>query len=227
MFKLIILDFDGTLCLTHEAIVYCIMQTFKHHNQLIPSSDKVEKTIGMGINLEETFKFLMNEDLLKNTDLNSWIKTYRSIYNSDEGIARTTLFSRVEDTLTLLKKNNYKLLIVSNKGKLAIEKALAYFDIAKYLSMVIGDTPNIKSKPEPMVYEKLIKPHFSDVESHEVLVVGDTVSDIKFAKNIGAKSCWAQYGYGSHHECISENPDFVINNLFDLHAICGLNDNES
>ena len=75
---------------------------------------------------------------------------------------------------------------------------------------VVGDgTPGFKLKPNRQCWDEIIKPRFPNVEPEQVLVVGDTLTDIQFARNIGAKICWAKYGYGEE-ALASERPDFVV-----------------
>jgi phosphoglycolate phosphatase len=52
-----------------------------------------------------------------------------------------------------------------------------------------------------------------NVDSASVLVVGDTVADVQFAKNIGGKVCWCRYGYGDPEACQKAGPDFVVDSL--------------
>lgn len=53
----------------------------------------------------------------------------------------------------------------------------------------------------------------------EVLVVGDPVADVMFAKNIGAMACWARYGHGDKSEPEKLSPKFVINSLEDVEVL--------
>ena len=55
--------------------------------------------------------------------------------------------------------------------------------------------------------------------------VGDTATDIQFAKNIGAASCWATYGYGDAGRCHTLQPTYRIadiRGLFDVGAFTAL-----
>lgn len=51
------------------------------------------------------------------------------------------------------------------------------------------------------------------LKPEEVLVVGDTVVDVMFAKHVGAVSCWARYGYGDEDLCECFSPDVVVDSL--------------
>lgn len=57
-------------------------------------------------------------------------------------------------------------------------------------------------KPDPGSWTMAIKPAFEQraevvgLQAEDVLVVGDTEADIRYAWNIGARSVWCSYGYG-------------------------------
>jgi phosphoglycolate phosphatase len=51
------------------------------------------------------------------------------------------------------------------------------------------------------------------------LIVGDTETDILFAKAAGIASCWASYGYGEPERCRNLRPDHVITTIEQLPAL--------
>lgn len=239
-YKLIIFDFDGTVFATHEAIIHCINKTFYKYKKQIPARDAVYKTITMGIGLDETFK-LLNRDFVfssieskktnyatENTNnhlesddeglVKKWVDTYREFYRH-EGEEKSYPFDHVKEVLDNLHSSGKIIIIISNKGKEAITSALEKFELKQYVSLVIGDTKGLKKKPDSMIYDKIIKPTFDEVNKDEILVVGDTSADLLFAKNIGADSCWATYGYGLPEECSKINPTYKISNFPDINSI--------
>ena len=50
-------------------------------------------------------------------------------------------------------------------------------------------------------------------------MIGDRHSDIEAAKYTGIKSIGVTYGFGSIEEIEDANPDFVANNVAELHTI--------
>lgn len=93
--------------------------------------------------------------------------------------------------------------------------------------LIVGDkTPGATRKPDVGSFTDVLVPKMRGaglveevVDASEVLVVGDTVADIQFARNIGAKACWARYGYGERVECEELRPDFTIEALMDVIAL--------
>ncbi|PYS18774.1 MAG: HAD family hydrolase, partial [Acidobacteria bacterium] len=71
-------------------------------------------------------------------------------------------------------------------------------------------------KPSAALYDTCIAPEFPHIGRGEILVVGDTELDLRFAANIGARSCWAAFGYGDEEACKALGPDFVISDVRQL-----------
>jgi phosphoglycolate phosphatase len=218
-YKLAIFDFDGTICATREAIVYCIKQTFSALDTPISKENLINHTVASGMGLDETFKIL-NPLFFKQKphDLNHWIATYRYIYLK-EGLGKTYIYNGVKKIFNKFFANNIAIIIVSNKGIDAINAALKHFGLIDYVKLVIGDTKGIKKKPDPMLFDNIIKPKFNNIDLKEMFVIGDTKADILFAKNIGTDSCWVSYGYGKEEECMALMPTMKIAEINELKFI--------
>jgi phosphoglycolate phosphatase len=209
--RVIIFDFDGTLCATHEGITHCMQRTFATFDEPAPSTDEILKTIRAGIGLEETLRVLNSSLGQGGTNvITEWVRTYRTIYNSGEGQSRTFLFDGVIEAFEEVVRSGSSVVIVSNKGEVAVASALHRFGLAPYVSVTVCDRPNTPKKPDPDLFKLRIAPSFPEVCIDDILVVGDTKVDILFARNIGARCCWAAYGYGEPGECIALKPDLIV-----------------
>lgn len=209
--RLFIFDFDGTLCATHEAITYCMQQTFAEFQAPIPDAVAVQRTISAGVTLDDTIRML-NPNLSgrEPAAVAEWVEAYRRIYNGGDGQSRTFLFDGVLEVFERLSADGVRTAVVSNKGIVAIRTALERFGLTPHVSVVVGDTPGVRKKPHPDAFAKLIQPSFPELAADQVAVVGDTTADILFARNVGARACWASYGYGIPEECMNLRPDVVV-----------------
>lgn len=221
--KVLLLDFDGTLFFTKEAIKHCKEQTILHFGYKKIDPEAIDAVINQGLTLEESFKILTEKlEHHSHPTIADMVTHYRELYNSEVGIQKTKIYPNIEETLRKLQHHSIKMIVVSNKGQIAIENTLKFFGIMQYISQVVGSKPGIKSKPDPMIFNEVIKSSLLEYHMDDILVVGDTVPDLLFAKNINAKSCWARYGYGSSEQCMIHKPDFVIDKFSDLIAILKL-----
>lgn len=218
MYKLCLIDFDGTLCATHDAIVHCMFKTFDHYDHPRPDVARVHAAIKGGVGIAQTFASL-HETGLSVPQSEEWRQIYRDIYNSGDGQARSTLFEGAEGLLRTLKENDIPAVVVSNKGEQAVLNAIAHFNLGGYFHMVIAERDGLVLKPDPSSWHELIAPAYPHIAASDVLMIGDTPSDLGYARNIGAKSCWARYGYGDPDLCMAQAPDHIIDALADLNKI--------
>ncbi len=213
-YKLIIFDFDGTLAITHKAIISCIAKTFESFNIAPPAAETIRATIG--INLPNTFKLLY--PAIEESAIPAWVETYRSFYRT-EGQQQLDLFPGTKQLLQLASKSGLSLGIFSNKHVSFVNFFLEKLRIHGLFDLILGDNGQIIKKPNPTVFHSIIKPLFPELDNSQVLMVGDTAVDLLFAKNAGIDVCWAAYGYGDRTECLALQPTFAIDNISELAAI--------
>lgn len=213
-YKLIIFDFDGTLAITHQAIVFCITKTFEYFQVSPPAAEQIIGTIG--INLSDAFKILYPQ--IDVTEIPKWIETYRSYYRT-EGEKQLDLFPGTKEILHLASQSGFSLGVISNKHVNFVNSFLEKSKIHTFFDLIVGDNGEIVQKPSPTVFYSIIKPLFPELDNSQVLVVGDTAVDLLFAKNAQIDSCWAAYGYGDPTQCLALKPNFVINEIAELAAL--------
>ncbi|KAJ5344511.1 hypothetical protein N7452_002515 [Penicillium brevicompactum] len=222
MASLVIFDFDGTLFDTHESISQTIKLIF---DTLLPShtppQDEVLRMIASGAGLTETFTTLHPYPAEFTPAVeNEWVEKYRSLYNT-HGQALVKAFPGAKDLLTELTALGIPTAIVSNKGVAAVKTALERNGLEGLVpeDLIVGDkTPGAKRKPDPSSFTDVLAPALQRkygvrIAGQKVLVVGDTMADIEFARNIGSQVCWCRYGYGDREACQTLGPDFVIDSL--------------
>ncbi|KAK4199939.1 HAD-like domain-containing protein [Triangularia verruculosa] len=220
--KLVIFDFDGTLFDTHDSILHCISKTFSQFQppDKVPSLDAIRATIASGPGLEGAFRTLLrmtteNATDMDTIDLTEWFTTYRTLY-ATEGQPLIKSFDKADRVLQELRTSGIPVVVVSNKGKPALDSILERWGLAPLIDLVIGDTPDVPKKPDPSCFHTSVAPLYPSIEARDILVVGDTEADLIFAKNIGARSCWASYGYGDLEECESLGYDAKIEELYEV-----------
>jgi phosphoglycolate phosphatase len=214
MIKLCILDFDGTLCGTHDAIRHCINLSFDHYGVERPAPDRVDAVIAAGVVMTEAMSILM-DGRLNADEAGQWAATYRAFY-LEHGLAHSFLFPQAEQTLADLRKKGIAMVIASNKSEGAVKQAIDHYGIGHFIDLLVCDPAGIPKKPDPACYRTLIAPAFPGVSPEQVVVVGDTHADLGLARNIGARACWAAYGYGDPARCLQMSPEIVIHGLGEL-----------
>ncbi|WP_229517989.1 HAD family hydrolase [Paraburkholderia terrae] len=214
MIRLFIFDFDGTLADTHEAIVTCVEATFDAFGHARPPRVAVIEAIGAGLSMPDVMRHLHGPTLGIDS-AERWTARYRSLYDTT-GLRQTQLFPGVSAMLKRLREKGAHTAVVSNKGLKAVERALSHYGIRDDIDFVAGDHPGMPRKPDPAPYLRFVMPHFPGIAAAQTIVVGDTHTDIGFARAIGARACWARYGYGDPRRCEQLTPEHIIDKFEDL-----------
>ncbi len=210
-------DYDGTLCDTQPAITATVQAVFRHYQQTVPSLTHIHDLIGSGKTLLETLTHLLGvQHVYSREQLAEWVAQYRLLYRNHEHLVQ--LFIGAHDTLTALNAQA-RLVLLSNKSQRAVDDSLQHFGLRQFFDLVLTDVDGQACKPNPLVFEQRIAPIFSSLTPAYCVMVGDTVTDLQFAKNIGAASCFAAYGYGNHADCETVGYTHRLNCLADLVAI--------
>jgi len=213
--KTIILDFDGTLASSFEGIWTCMRETLTHYNFADPTLQQVRNTIGL--TLEESMHRL-TQGLCEEPLTSEMVKFYRALHTT-KAAPHTRLFDGAIPTLAELRARNIFIILVSNKGRAGLHQLIAQLKIADYIDIVLSAEDIAHRKPDARLYTHHIKPLLTLTPASQTLVVGDTETDILFAKNANLFSCWATYGYGDQQRCKALLPDFELQALADLPAL--------
>lgn len=215
--KLIIFDFDGTLASSLEGISACMGKALNLFGYRRPSIDKVRATIGL--TLEDSIRKLTRW-ACPESDIPLVVRSYRNLYEV-EGERLTTLFDGASDTLAAVKEAGFATALVSNKGRAALVQLLQQLKVIGYFDVTLSADCVQHRKPSAALYSAHIATVFPHIDPKEILVVGDTESDLRFAANIGARSCWAAYGYGDAATCTALMPAFTISTVPELRDVLG------
>ncbi len=127
-------------------------------------------------------------------DLDRLAQAFRASYDS-EGWRMTPHYAGAAELLREMRAKGKRLFVVSNKPRhislriLEAEGTLALFD-----EIVTRDSrePAYNDKQEMM--RSLMERH--EIETHDCLMVGDTMEDAAAAAQTGMKFCLATHGYG-------------------------------
>jgi len=214
-YRLAIFDFDGTLASSLDGISACMAETFIKLGYRPPSLEEVKATVGL--TLEDSLRILTKRKI-SDADLAVFVKIYREIHDPKAG-AGVRLFDGVVRLLEELPSHGIGSVLVSNKGRKALEQLLERLKIWPFFDLMLSAEEAKYTKPSPELYSRDIAPHFPKIPGSETLVIGDAEIDIRFAKAAGLACCWANYGYGDAAKCRALRPDFEIGQIVELREI--------
>ncbi len=220
-FDLVILDYDGTLSDTRRAIAHCLGQAFAARGRAVAEPAHTLSVVGQGLSLHETFLLLDPALSASGAALDALMQTYRTLYR-DEGEPLIAMFPGAARTLRRLHNGGIKCAIVSNKGVAAVLRSLERCGLAAPIEAVFAEQPGRPGKPDPALLTEHIQPKFPEITRQRMLMVGDTETDIVFARRAGIACCWAAYGFGDPARCAALEPDFRIERIEELPGVVGL-----
>jgi phosphoglycolate phosphatase len=210
--KAIIWDFDGTLASSLEGIFSSMSETLKTYGYPAPTLEEVRATVGL--TLEESMRRLSHN---KCTDeqIPELVAKYRSLHESNAA-PLTKLFNGTQDVLSEIREKGVTSIVVSNKGRDGLNQLIEQLELQRQFDIILSAQDVEYRKPDPRLYSAHIAPLLAVSGPDEVLVVGDTESDIRFAHDAGLSVCWARYGYGDHAVCRGLNPTHTITSITEV-----------
>jgi phosphoglycolate phosphatase len=172
-----------------------------------------------GLTLEESIRQLTGDR--PDVDIAAIARRYRELHVSVAAPA-IELFTGVGGTLASLHAAGLRLVVVSQKARRGLVQLLTQLDVDRYFDLVLASDDVDAPKPQAALFERHIAPRYPHLTPDRMLVVGDTATDLQFASNIGAGSCWAEYGYGDARRCPALAPAYTIADITELTPLCGI-----
>lgn len=221
MYKVLVFDFDGTLCSSSETVRIAMQNTFVHFGRDKPSSAAIQAMLHQGPSLERSF-FILDDSLrqLPLSDLTPWLNYYRQNYKKHTSASE--LYPHVLQLLTTLHDHGFECLIVSNKHSSSINACLSHENIGHFFSAIYGENSGYPAKPSPMIFEKAILADHPHYTHQDFLMIGDTETDYYFAEACGIDMAWATYGFGNPESSDLQQAAYQLKSLKDLETILGL-----
>jgi len=216
----ILFDFDGTLMDTNDVIIKSWDHTFRSLGKKEKEHEELMKTFGepLEITLAQFFPDVPVEES---------IEIYRG-YQRDNFLQLIDLFPGIMEMLQILKMKKYKMALVTSRLKATTISGVEKFGLGEYFDVIItaDDTSKHKPDPEPI----LITLGKLDSKPENAIMLGDTLFDIRCARNAEVKSVlvsWSAALRGMTKESLGEDaPDWIINTPMELLDIIGSKQSE-
>lgn len=198
---MVIFDLDGTLLDTIDDLCNSVNYSLRTNNFPERSLAEVRTFVGNGIRLliERSVPEGTSKELIDKTF--ECFKTYYAVHCND----KTKTYPGVMDMLKELKKNGYKIAVLSNKAQYAVTKLCdIYFN--NLLDDAVGARENVAKKPSPDAL--YICAENNNINLNNVIYVGDSDVDVATANNAGVRGIAVTWGFRSRElliKCGAEN----------------------
>ena len=204
LFKGFIFDVDGTITSTNQLIFDSFNFIAKKYLSRTFSNEEIVAMFGP------------TEDVI----LKEWCgdkfdesrKEYYKYYNDNHWKAE--LYAGMKEILDYLKNKKYPLGIFTGKGREATIITLRKLEVEHYFDLIVTGDDVVNHKPSSEGIFKFVNQF--GLKPERVLMIGDSVSDIKASKEAGIKiasALWDSYG---HDEVKSMQSDYYFNSVKEL-----------
>jgi phosphoglycolate phosphatase len=207
MLKAVLLDLDGTLIDTPQAIVDVTQATLQQLH--LPHADPQAIKNGIGLPLPIALGQLIGKGPAGAAEA---VEIYRVLWRTQvTPRIPHLLYPGVRDGLTMLRQQGLALAVVTGKAQDGAESSVRAAGLSGLFEVVLGYTsvPNPKPAPDLALeaLRRLGQPPASAV------VVGDATHDLEMAKRAGIRSIAVSYGAQPLAQLLEATPTWVAHSF--------------
>ena len=206
-------DLDGTLAETLPDLHTATNLALSEIGIGEVSEASVKRYIGKGI--EHLVQGLIQElDLINNSiDMAKLVSRFRSHY-ADNVCEGTYLFPHTLNVLKILNESGFGLACLTNKSKEFTYPILSKLGVEGWFQYIICGDSLAARKPDPLPLLTLAD-RFG-VKTDQVLMIGDSKTDVDCARNAGSPVFCVPYGYRSGLSLADLDCDVVLDSPLDI-----------
>jgi len=212
----VIFDRDGTIYDSRKALYLALRQVLSHHGIECPSFDEVQAIEAASD--EEFWIAILGKE-------NGWKDFEGELrYSTPAFLDHTVIFPEALSMLYMLHLNGITMALVSAlPGTKQTKKILIRDNAHPYFNAVLT-SEDVRDKVDIYTAEHYARKlaliekslRLLKASSNNTIVVGDTATDIRVGKSLGAKTVGVLTGEGNIHELEKAGPNYIVLNLSEL-----------
>jgi len=202
----ILFDLDGTLIDTNDIIIQSYQHAFSTHFKGV-SLSKEDIIALIGPPLRTIFNRFTDQDDL----VDKAIQTYLDYYTKHEKEI-FTLYPHVLDVLKQLKKDGFKIGIVTSKFSKSAMPSVEHFELMPYFDTFIALEDVKIPKPDPEGVFLALK----RLNATNAMMIGDNQSDLLAGKQAGILCAGVTWSIKGRDHLQEVAPDYMLESMLDL-----------
>lgn len=191
----VVFDLDGTLLNTLEDLADSVNYAMRQYELPEHTLEEVRAYVGNGVGklIERSIPQGIENPCYEQI-LDTFKKHY-ALHCED----KTCPYEGIMELLAQLKKQNFRLAIVSNKFDGAVKKLNEKY-FKKYISVAIGESATVQRKPAPdTVYQALAE---LSADASQAVYVGDSEVDRQTAANVPMTCISVTWGFRTQEQLL-------------------------
>lgn len=209
MTKAVFFDVDGTLLDTTEYIYQAFDHSLNHYKHPLVSRQIMQLSVGKP--LEDCYR-----DFTKLEKVIDLMEHHKEFQRNNVELVKA--YPHTVSTLEHLRSKGMSIAAITSRSKESTIKSLQYAEVYPLIDYFVALEDVATPKPDPEGVLKAM--NFFSVQSHEVIMVGDSPVDVEAGRNAKTRTIGASYGF--HGERIRESlPDMVIKDISELISFIG------
>jgi pyrophosphatase PpaX len=205
-FKCVIFDMDGTLTDTNQLIFDSFNYIAMKYKGKTYSPSEIVAMFGP----PEEGALL---DVVEEENIDQAMKEYLAYYRRHhKELAR--LHPGILDLLRFLQKRNVRCALFTGKGIHTTTITMQAFALMPYFEYVVTGNDVVNHKPAPEGIEKILS-HFS-LRKEAVLMVGDSIGDVKAAREAGVKIALVLWDTYSKERVLQMKTDYAFHTVMEF-----------
>ena len=213
MNKFVFFDLDGTVADTLEDLTNAV--NFALSANALPTYPVEDYRYFVGNGVDNLIKTTLKEHY--SPDLAAQTKRMFRDYYADHCLDCTRDYEGMSDLLHRLSEEGIVSAVISNKPDRFVPGILSALYPDHRFALMWGQQEDIPRKPAPDALFRAMD--ILNAPKDEVLYVGDSNVDVRFAHNAGVRVCGVEWGFRTKEELLAEGADFIAKDTDELYRV--------
>lgn len=202
----VLFDLDGTLTKSEEGIWNCVKYAAEKMNFAVPPQEILDRFIGPPLFYSFRTWMGMTEEQAEQA-----IVCYRERYTT-VGLYENRVYPGIRRMLRTLKRQGFKLGIVTGKPEFSTRKILSYFGIDRWMD-ALACAADHRAEKDHLIRQALPETYA------EAWMVGDRCFDVEGGRKVGVHTIGVTYGYGTEEELLEAGAEAIAHSVGDITRI--------
>lgn len=206
----LVFDLDGTLVDSSMGIMRSYEVALEHFNIQLDSIEDLRPCVGKPAIECFTERFLLSKE-----DTTEAVRIF-SNYFKTLGIYGQRLYPEIKELLTALKKDGFRIAVVSTKDIKDVRFTLEYLKINDLVDFVTANEEGYVRKSKADLINRILGMMGIAYDRSSCVMVGDRGLDAEAARLSGVDCIGVLWGYGSQKELFEAGARYCVQTVRDL-----------